>query len=114
MKGLNELNDNAIITFAEARKFDEVAASLAILNNSAPTGMMARLLEGVRADLILIPCKSAGLDWSAVEAILRHRPAKAAIQPATLRVALKDYGDLSVATAERAVRFWLLHDRLEK
>lgn len=114
MKGLNELNDDAIITFAEARKFDEVAASLAILNNSAPTGMMAKLLEGVRADLILIPCKSAGLGWSAVEAILRHRPAKPAIQQATLRVALKDYGDLSVATAERAVRFWLLHDRLEK
>jgi len=66
MKGLNELNDATIIRFAEAKKVDEVAASLAILNNSAPTEMMARLLEGHRADLILIPCKSAKLGWTAV------------------------------------------------
>lgn len=46
MKGLNELNDTAIARFAETKRFDEVAASLAILNNSAPTDMMARLLEG--------------------------------------------------------------------
>ena len=58
MKGLNELNDTAVIRFAEAKRFDEVAASLAILNNSAPTDMMARLLEGLRTDLILIPCSS--------------------------------------------------------
>jgi uncharacterized protein (DUF2336 family) len=44
MKGLNELNDTAVTRFAEAKRFDEVAASLAILNNSAPTDMMARLL----------------------------------------------------------------------
>jgi transposase InsO family protein len=37
MKDLNELNDAAISRFAETRKFDEVAASLAVLNNSAPT-----------------------------------------------------------------------------
>jgi uncharacterized protein (DUF2336 family) len=42
MKGLNELNDSAVTKFAEAKRFDEVAASLAILNNSAPTDMMAR------------------------------------------------------------------------
>ncbi len=46
MKGLNELNDAAITRFAEAKKFDEVAASLSILNNSAPIDMMAALLEG--------------------------------------------------------------------
>ena len=62
MKGLNELNNAAIARFAEAKKLDEFAASLAILNNSAPTDMMARLLEGHRTDLVLIPCKSAGLD----------------------------------------------------
>ena len=67
MKGLSELNDAAIIRFAAAKKFDEVAASLAILNNSASTDMMARVLEGLRADLILIPCKSAGLGWAAVK-----------------------------------------------
>jgi hypothetical protein len=114
MKGLNELNDTAVTMFAEGKRFDEVAASLAILNNSAPTDMMARLLEGLRADLILIPCKSAGLGWATVEAILCHRPVKHRIDEATLKLALKDYGKLSAETAERALRFWQLHDKMEK
>jgi uncharacterized protein (DUF2336 family) len=114
MKGLNELNDAAISGFAQTRKFEEVAASLAILNNSAPTNMMARLLEGLRADLILIPCKSAGLGSAAVEMILRNRPVKHRIDDETLKIALKDYGKLSAETAERTVRFWQLHDKIEK
>jgi Uncharacterised protein conserved in bacteria (DUF2336) len=114
MKGLNELNDGAVIRFAEARKFDEVAASLGILNNSAPTDMMARLLDGHRADLILIPCKSAGLGWAAVERILCHRPVKHRIDEATLKLASKDYGKLSAETAERTVRFWQLHNKIER
>jgi hypothetical protein len=114
MKGLNELNDGAVIRFAETRKFDEIAASLAILNNSAPTDMMARLLDGHRADLILIPCKSAGLGWAAVETILCHRPVKHRIDETTLKLASKDYGKLSAETAERTVRFWQLHNKIEK
>jgi hypothetical protein len=114
MKGLNELNDTAITRFAEAKRFDEVAASLAILNNSAPTDMMARLLEGVRVDLILIPCKSAGLGWATVESILRHRPAKIPIDAATLNLASKDFSKLSAETAERTLRFWQLHNKMEK
>jgi uncharacterized protein (DUF2336 family) len=114
MKGLNELTDAAITRFAETKKFDEVAASLALLNNSAPTDMMARVLEGHRADLVLIPCKSAGLSWAAVETILRQRPVKHRIDDATLQVAAKDYVKLSTETAERTVRFWQLHNKIEK
>ena len=114
MKGLNELNDATIVGFAKARKFDEIAAFLGILNNSAPTSMMARLLEGLRADLILIPCKSARMGAAAVEAILRNRPVKHRIDEETLKIALNDYGKLSVGTAERTVRFWQLHDKIEK
>jgi len=114
MKGLNELHDAAVIQFAEANKFDEVAASLAVLNNSAPIDLMARVLEGPRADLVLIPCKSAGLNWTAVEAILRRRPASYIIDDVTLKVAFEDYRKLSVVTAERTIRFWQIHDKLEK
>ena len=114
MKGLNELNDAAVSDFAKYKRFDEVAASLGILNNSAPTAMMARLLEGMRADLILIPCKSAGLEWATVEAILLHRPVKHRIDEATFKLAQKDYGKLSAETAERTLRFWQLHNKMEK
>jgi uncharacterized protein (DUF2336 family) len=114
MKGLNELNDAAIARFAETKKFDEVAAALGILNNSAPTEMMRRVLEGPRADLVLIPCKSAKLAWGTVEAILQHRPFKHRIDPATLKLASMDYLKLSAETAERTLRFWQLHNKIEK
>src|SRR6266481_4697787 len=113
MKKLHELDDAAVFTFAEARKFDEIAAALALLND-APTEMMARLLEGPRADLVLIPCRSARLNWPTVETILRNRPAPRPIDEPTLKVAERDYRKLSMETAQRTVRFWQLHNRIEK
>jgi uncharacterized protein (DUF2336 family) len=113
MKGLNELNDAAIIKFVETKRFDEVAAALAILT-SVPTALIAKVLAGHRADLVLIPCKSAGLSWQAVETILTRRPVKPQIDERTLTVAARDYGKLSLETAQRTLRFWQVHDRIEK
>ena len=70
---LKELDDATVYNFAESRKFDEVMVALAALND-VPAEMMARLIEGPRADLILIPCRSAKLNWPTVESILRNRP----------------------------------------
>lgn len=114
MKGMNELNDAAIARFASGKKFEEVCAAIALLNNSAPTELVAKVLEGPRADLVLIPCKSAGLLWTTAEAVLRHRPSKRPIDDATLRVASADYSKLSLDTAQRTLRFWMLHNRIEK
>jgi len=113
LKDAKELNDDAIIQFAKTKQFDEVAASLAILG-SVPTEMMARLLAGPRSDLILIPCKSGGLNWLTVESILCNRLSKQKIGEATLRVAAKDYDKLSLETAQRTLRFWQVHDKLER
>ena len=113
MKELNELDDVAVYKFAEDGKFNEVAASLAILNE-VPTEMMVRLLEGIRSDLVLIPCRSARLNWPTVETILRKRPMPLPIDAQTLEVAERDYKRLSLETAQRTVRFWQLHNRIEK
>ena len=113
MRDLKELDDAAVFTFAEAGKFDEVIVSLAVLND-VPSEMMARLVEGPRADLILIPCRSARLNWPSVEAILRKRPTALPINEATLAHAQRDYRKLSFETARRTVRFWQIHNRIEK
>ncbi len=109
----SELDDDAIIKFAEGKKFDNVAASLALLGGGS-TEMMAQLLEGPRSDLILIPCKAAGFGWIAVERILCNRPSKQKIGDETLKVAASDYGRLSLETAQRTLRFWQVHNKLEK
>jgi hypothetical protein len=113
MKGLNELNDTSLVWFAEAKRFSEIAAALGLLNN-VPTGMIAKVLEGPRADLVLIPCKSAGLKWPTVEKILWHRPVKHGIDSGTLKLAERDYGRLSLDTAQRTLRFWLVHNKIGK
>lgn len=113
MKDLNELDESAILKFVGAGKFDEVSASLAILND-IPTPLVARVVEGPRADLMLIPCKAAGLNWKVVESILRHRPVKPPIDDRTLWQAQRDFGRLTPETAQRTVRFWQLHNRIEK
>ena len=82
--------------------------------NDVPVEMMARLMEGPRADLILIPCRSARLNWPTVESILRNRPVRQPINDETLAVAERDYRKLSMETAQRTVRFWQLHNRIEK
>lgn len=112
-KQLNELDDAAVYLFAEAGKFDEVTVCLAVLND-APTEMMARLMEGPRADLILIPCRSARLNWPSVESILRNRPMPAPINEQSLALAQRDYRKLSMETAQRTVRFWQLHNKIGK
>jgi len=113
MKGLNELDDAAVYNFAEAGKFDEVTVSLAVLNDM-PLDMVGRLMEGPRNDLILIPCRSAKLNWPTVESILRNRPIEYPIDEPTLEVAQRDFRKLSMETAQRTVRFWQLHNRIEK
>ena len=105
---VSKLNDDAIINFSEGKKFDCVAASIALLA-STPTEMIAQLLEGARADLILIPSKSAGLGWAAVESILRNRPVEQKIDEEMLRFAANDYGKLSLVTAQRTLRFLQVH-----
>ena len=77
--------------------------------------MTARLMEGPRADLILIPCRSGKLNWPTVE-VDPAQPAgdRARSTSRTLEVAERDYRKLSTETAQRTVRFWQLHNRIEK
>ncbi len=113
LKDLNELDEAAIVKFVGSGKFEEVAAALAAMN-AVPTELMVRVIEGPRSDLVLIPCKAAGLDWMAVEAILRHRPFPQPIGEKSIWQANLDYSRLSRETAQRTVRFWQLHNRIEK
>jgi uncharacterized protein (DUF2336 family) len=112
MHGRGELNDGAVIKFAQSKKFNEVAASLAILSGAA-TDMIARVLEGPRTDLVLIPCKSSGLNWATTEAVLHNRPARP-VDERTLSAARRDFERLSIETAQRTVRFWQIHKKVDK
>jgi hypothetical protein len=76
--------------------------------------MMLDLLEGPRSDLVLIPCKSAELNWTTVSAILINRPAQHKVAESTLALARRDFDKLSVESARRTLRFWQVHNKVEK
>lgn len=113
MKELNELDDAAVFKFAEENKFDEVIVAIALLTDVAPD-LIARLMEGHRSDLLLIPCRAARLNWPTVETILRNRPPAQPISAGTMEQARRDFRQLSLETAQRTLRFWQLHNRIEK
>ena len=54
------------------------------------------------------------MQWTTVEKILCHRPVTHRIDKLTLQQATKDYGKLSAETAQRTLRFWQIHNKIEK
>jgi len=99
-----KLDDAAILAFAEGGQCEEVAVALALLC-SAPLSTISQLMTGLRNDAVLIPCKAAKLQWPTVEAILRHRLAGRTLPERIIDLARNDFNRLSVATAQRTLRF---------
>ena len=113
MKELNELDDAAVYKFAESKKFDEVTVALAVLNDDADRndgpadGRPPR-----RPDPDSLPVGPPELADGRVDPA---QPAgHASINEQTLEIAERDYRKLSMETAQRTVRFWQLHNRIEK
>jgi len=99
------LDESVVLEAAKAGQFEETVAALALLC-SAPVELIERLLQGNRIDALLIPCKAAGLGWPAANAIIRLSPAHGTASDPVFETAKKDFANLSVAAAQRIIRFW--------
>jgi uncharacterized protein (DUF2336 family) len=100
-----KLNEAALLEFARANKFEEAIAGLA-LRCSAPIDIIDRLMQGARIDAVLIPCKAAGLAWPTTRAIIRLNPAHSITSEDDFEIAKQDFQKLSIAAAQRIMRFW--------
>jgi len=107
MHGSDQLSEATILDFANAGKYEEVVAALARLC-MAPVELIERLMQNMKYDGILVACKAAELHWPTLSAILRNRFADHQIPAAEMEQAKKDFLKLSVATAQRMFRFWLV------
>jgi len=104
-----ELNQDAILTFLRANKYEELVAALSVLCG-LPLDLIDRLMHAPRSDAIVIPCKAAGFEWVTTRAILKNRPLMKQVSASDLDVAWGEYIKLSRATAQRVVRFWQVRD----
>jgi len=100
------LDESIILESAKAVQFEETAAALALLC-SAPIELIDQLMRSNRIDSLLIPCKPA--DWAGREGGRSLTPAHGATSEAAFETAKRDYANLSLAAAQRIIRFW--HDR---
>lgn len=106
-----KLDERAIIGFANAHQHEEMVIGLSLLC-AAPNELIERLVQNSRYDGVLVVCRSAGLRWPTVSAILANRSAHQAISDQELQQAKADFLRLSRNTAQRVLRFWQVRDTI--
>jgi uncharacterized protein (DUF2336 family) len=104
MEASGKLDENALLDFVNRRKYEEMTVALARLC-CASLKLVSGLMIGLRNDALLVPCKAADLKWPTVEAILRNRHSNHKVSDQVIELARGDYDHLSVATAQRTLRF---------
>lgn len=101
------LNEVAIAGFAGDGKYEEMIAGLARLC-VAPIDLIEKLMQNPRYDGVLVACKAAEFRWPTLNAILKARFTSYELSAAEMIQARADFIKLSVATARRMFRFWLV------
>ena len=104
LHGKGRLDDAAIRDFARGGRMAEVICGLSFLATSK-IEVVADIMNGVRNDAVLVPCKAAALSFEAVEAILNNRVREQKPSQQIIDLAGKDYSRLSVETAQKTLRF---------
>ena len=99
-----KLGEADIAEFAKGGKYEETIAALATLC-AVPVEVVDRLMNGERADPVLILARAAGFGWTTVKAVLNAWPG-AKPSPQTLDLARDNFERLTASTAQRVVRFW--------
>jgi uncharacterized protein (DUF2336 family) len=105
LKDKGELNEAALFGFAKHRQYEETVAALAELSQST-IEVVRPLMQSLRDDGVLIPCKAAGLSWETVHAVLESRFATGSMAAHELAKARGEFGKLTIENARRVLRFW--------
>jgi uncharacterized protein (DUF2336 family) len=105
LKDKGELNEAALFGFAKQRKYEETIAALALLSQST-IEVIRPVMQSLRDDGVLVPCKAAKLSWETVSAILESRFATGSMRPVELATAERQFAELTIENARRLLRFW--------
>jgi uncharacterized protein (DUF2336 family) len=104
-----ELDENTLLEFARARKYEETAVALSLLS-SASLEIIKPLMNSPRDDGLLIPCKVADCQWATVSAILATKvPPGSNPKPGHEKLKI-DFAKLSKPNAQRLLRFWQVRE----
>ena len=107
MQEQGRLNEIAIAGFAGNGKYEEMVVGLARIC-VAPIELIEKLMQNPRYDGVLVACKAAEFRWPTLNAILKARFARSEMTANDLIQVRADFIKLSVTTARRMFRFWLV------
>ncbi len=99
-----KLTEADIAQYAKNGQYEETIAALATLC-AVPVEVVDRLMNGDRADPVLILARATNFGWPTVREIINARPGPKP-SPQTLDAAFENFERLTSATAQRVVRFW--------
>jgi uncharacterized protein DUF2336 len=105
LKTRGELNEAALCGFAKQRKYEETVAALAELSQSS-IEIIRPLMQSLRDDGVLIPCKAAGLGWATASAVLESRFTTGSMGSQELAKAKAQFAKITPENARRLLRFW--------
>jgi uncharacterized protein (DUF2336 family) len=100
-----EINEEALFDFAKQRKYEETVVALALLSQCT-VEVIRPLMQSLRDDGVLVPCKAAGLHWKTVNAVLESRFAVGSMGSTELEKAEGQYARITIDDARRLLRFW--------
>jgi uncharacterized protein (DUF2336 family) len=100
-----ELNEATLFGFAKQRKYEETVAALSELSQST-IEVIRPLMQSLRDDGLLIPCKVAELSWETVIAVLESRFSTGSMGPHELAKAKGQFAKITTENARRLLRFW--------
>jgi uncharacterized protein (DUF2336 family) len=101
----SELNEATLFGFAKQRQYEETVAALAVLSQST-IEVIRPLMQSLRDDGVLFPCKVAGLSWETVSAVLESRFSTGSMGPHELAKARSQFAKITTENARRLLRFW--------
>jgi len=64
------------------------------------------LMQSLRDDGLLVPCRAALLSWETTSAVLESRYATGTMRPADLAKAQNHFARMTPENARRTLRFW--------
>jgi uncharacterized protein (DUF2336 family) len=105
LKDKGALNEATLYGLASQRKYEETVVALAELSQST-IEVVRPLMQSLRDDGVLIPCKAAGLSWETVHAVLESRFATGSMGRHELAEAKAQFARLTSEDARRLLRFW--------
>jgi uncharacterized protein (DUF2336 family) len=101
------LNEASLLGLARQRKYEATVTVLAELSQTS-IELVRPLMQSLRSDGILVPCKVAGLGWETVSAILDCRFSTGATAPDELARLRGQFVELTIENAQRTLRLWMV------